>query len=296
MIEEYIEKIDINNFYNDKDLRIYFKEISKNKILSRVEEIEYFNKLKKGDESYREKIILANLKLVVSVAKRFSHYNVPIKDLINEGNIGLFKAIEKFDLSYCCKFSTYAIWWIRQAIYRSIFNKYSDIILPEHIRAKVRRVIIKYDQNNITVKQLINDFKFSKKECNNIILALSTLKKKINLDEEIDVDNNILYIDTIKDNTVYEDLLVDKIDNDKLTEKINSYIESFPTREQEILKMRFGFQGYKQLTLEETGNELNLSRERIRQIQDKVIIKLKQEFINDSDIKNIIVERGILGG
>ena len=268
---------------SDNPIRTYFGEISRVPLLTREDEVRLSKRIEKGDTRAKEELAEANLRLVVSIAKKYRGCGLPFLDLIQEGNLGLMKAIEKFDYTKGYKFSTYATWWIRQAILRAITNRSRTIRVPTHINELIRK-IYQVERNSLKeTGELPTPEKLAKEletTVENIIKAKKTAQSMTSLDMPIgyDDDGSVLG-DFIEDATVesperetFEHLLVQELER-ALDERLTD-------REKKILELRYGLNDYQPKTLDEVGDVFGISRERVRQIQKEALSKLQ-----DSDLK-----------
>ena len=258
---------------------LYLREIGQTPLITPKEEIALAKRIKRGDKAAREQMIKANLRLVVKIAHDYENYGLPMLDLISEGNIGLMKAVERFDPTKGAKLSTYAAWWIKQAIRRAISNQSKTIRLPIHVTDKllhIRRAEAKL-QNEFgrapTDEELSDELGLSAKR---IVQYRKAAIRPQSLDAPID-DNNANSISEIvadqNASTPYESL-EEKTD----ARLIHELLPTLPEREQEILRGRFGFDGDKEKTLEEIGQKFGVTRERIRQIQEIALAKLRRKI------------------
>jgi len=267
----------------DNPIRTYFGEISRVPLLTREDEVRLSKRIEQGDKRAKEELAEANLRLVVSIAKKYRGCGLPFLDLIQEGNLGLMKAIEKFDYTKGYKFSTYATWWIRQAILRAITNRSRTIRVPTHINELIRK-IYQVERNYLketgelpTPENLAKELETT---VENIIKAKKTAQSMTSLDMPIgyDDDGSVLG-DFIEDASVdsperetFEHLLVQELER-ALDERLTD-------REKRILELRYGLNDYQPKTLDEVGDVFGISRERVRQIQKEALAKLQ-----DSDLK-----------
>jgi RNA polymerase primary sigma factor len=258
---------------------LYLREIGQTKLLTPQQEVELAKRIQRGDDRAREDMIKANLRLVVKIARDYEEYGLPLLDLINEGNIGLMKAVERFDPTKGAKLSTYASWWIKQAIRRALANQSKTIRLPVHVGDKInhmRRAAVKFQEEfgrEPTDEELAE-------ELDTTAYRVSELRsasiRPASLDAPIggpDEDSNA-FADIVQDEnaeTPYEEL-EEKTNTDLVREVLNT----LPEREQTILRYRFGLDGENEKTLEEVGQRFGVTRERIRQIQNIALNKLRK--------------------
>jgi len=261
----------------DDSVRTYLREIGRIPLLKQVEEVSLAKRIELGDKQAKKMLIEANLRLVVSIAKKYVGRNLDLLDLIEEGNIGLLRAVEKFDYKKGYKFSTYATWWIRQAVTRAIADQARTIRIPVHMVETINKLIR-------TQRHLVQE------------LGREPLPEEIAQEMGMDV-SKVNYILKINQDTVplespigeeEDSTLADFVaDVDSLTpeeaatyellkEHIKEVLELLSPREQRILRMRFGLDDGRSHTLEETGNEFGVTRERIRQIEAKALTRLKK--------------------
>ena len=248
--EELIDPVDLAAEYSlDDPVRMYLKEIGQVKLLSAEEEVELAKRVSEGDQEAKNKLTEANLRLVVSIAKKYSGRGLHILDLIQEGNTGLIRAVDKFDWTKGNKFSTYATWWIRQAITRAIADQARTIRVPVHM----------VEELNLPVEKII--------EANRT--AADTLSLDIPVGDEEDTTIGSFVED---DNTPGP---ADATSNALLAEALREILDTLTEREADVLKMRFGMYDGRTHTLEEVGQIFGVTRERIRQIENKAIRKLR---------------------
>lgn len=255
------------------DMSEYLKEISHYPLLTKEEERIYSFKILQGDEEYKDKLIVSNLRLVVSIAKRYSNLGIPMLDLIQEGNIGLIKAVEKFDPRMRIRFSTYATFWIKQGILRYISCNKNLIRVPTYIYeniSKINKFIQKY-RNEIGEEPTFTEVgeKLNMKE-HDVERYLFLEEKNFNFLEDTYGDNGD-YHEVIPG----EDCLEETIVEGDVKKSILMFIEKLTPNEKKVIIHRYGLFNQTIKTLEEIGNELQLTRERIRQIQISAIDKLK---------------------
>lgn len=262
--------------YKDDLLQSYLKDIGRIKLLKSKEEIELAEKIANGDTEAKKKLIRSNLRLVVSIAKKFTGQGVLFLDLVQEGSLGLIRAAERFDYKKGFKFSTYATWWIKQTIVRAIANNAKTIRIPVHMAEKIRQykktvieLSTKLDREP-TLEELSEKMKISVKKIQNIINAMH--KDPISL--ETPVTENLTISDYIEDtNSEFPEQRVQKY---FLKKDIGKLLQELTQREQKVLIERFGINGANPKTLEQLGKETGFSKERIRQIESFALLKLRQ--------------------
>ena len=257
-------------------VRMYLGEIGRVKLLSSQKEIEIANRIKAGDQAAKQELAEANLRLVVSIAKKYIGRGLSFLDLIQEGNIGLFRAVEKFDPSKGFKFSTYATWWIRQAITRAIADQARTIRIPVHMVETIN----KYTHTTRRLTQELG--REPTHEEVGAEMDLSTEK----IEHIIKISQEIVSLEApvgSEEDSKLEDFIEDEVtlsphestSQQLAKEAINEMLTTLSPRERKIVKMRFGLGDGVSHTLEEVGREFGVTRERVRQIESKVLIKLK---------------------
>jgi RNA polymerase primary sigma factor len=258
-------------------LQLYFREIGRVKLLTPKEEIELARRIKKGDEQAREQMIRANLRLVVKIARDYDGLGLPLLDLINEGNIGLIKGVERFDPGKGAKLSTYASWWIKQAIKRALANQSKTIRLPVHVVDKVahiRRAELKLREmldRDPTDEEVAADVGIKPRHVREYRAAA---RAPVSLEAPLGTDDDSDHVSEVVADTAAAapfDQLVKASDNELLKE----VFATLTPRERAILAMRFGLEDDAPKTLEEIGGQFGVTRERIRQIQNEALKKLR---------------------
>ena len=261
-----------------KDLvSLYLKDIRQYEILTKEEELKLLIAAKNGCEESKEKLILSNLRLVVNVAKKYTRKGLGLIDLISEGNFGLIHAIKKFDVSKGFRFSTYAVWWIKQSITKSIISKGREIRIPSY----------KYDMLNKVNKYIMNHVMETSKypDFNQISKGLNMPEDKIQkvmlefqdlMSLNASIGEDIFLEDTISqpEDQSLENQVLGAIGREEITKML----DALKPREKEIVKLRYGIDGYDIHTLEEIGKTFNITRERVRQIEKKTLLKLRTRF------------------
>lgn len=275
-------KVTSRRFASDSDAemdatRLYLNEIGFSPLLTAEEEVHFARLAQRGDDSARKRMIESNLRLVVKIARRYLNRGMPLLDLIEEGNLGLIRAVDKFDPELGFRFSTYATWWIRQTIERAIMNQTRTIRLPIHV---VKEINVYLRAARQLAQKL--DHEPSAEEIANILdKPISEVKRMLGLNERIasvdtpigkDEDKSLL--DSIPDeqNQDPSDLLIDE----DLYNNLELWLEQLNDKQREVVERRFGLHGYEKATLEEVGNEIGVTRERVRQIQMDALRRLRE--------------------
>ncbi|WP_156298953.1 sigma-70 family RNA polymerase sigma factor [Streptobacillus canis] len=270
-------KVTNSNENNINLISLYISDLQSHELLTAEEEVELFKRVREeNDEQAKHLLILSNLRLVVSEAKKLLGNGLPLIDLISEGNLGLIKSIDKFDYTKGLRFSTYAVWWIKQTIKKAIVNLGRDIRIPSYKYeqlSKVNKVIESYQNEfgDIPSAEYIAEVLGMKPS--KVVLLQNEFQEIISLNDAI--GDNIFLEDVIGQNDNVED---DIIRNDQLSEMYHLLEETLNSREKEILELRYGLANNKIHTLKEIGEKLNITRERVRQIEKKAITKLKKNL------------------
>lgn len=258
-------------------LRMWMRDITKTRLLTHEEEIALAKRIEQGDNDARETLVRSNLRLVVSVALKYRGHNVPVSDLIQEGNIGLMRAVEKFDYRRGFKFSTYAIWWIRQAVMRALDNYARVIRLPSYVVAKIS----KFDdaagrlrqelEREPTPAELANALDLPEDRVREI-LSLSCDPLSLDMPVGEDRDTSLLrdFIEDRKSES-YRDALADVM----LEQEIQHLLDQLPVKEYEVIRLRYGLADGQERTLREIGLRFGVTRERIRQIEADALRRLR---------------------
>ena len=258
-------------------MSLYLSDIQKYRLLTKEEEQELFKRIREEhDDQARQLLILSNLRLVISTAKKLLGNGLPLIDLISEGNIGLIKAINKFDYDKGHRFSTYAVWWIKQSIKKAIINTGRDIRIPSYKYeqlTKVNKVITEYTNRHGEAPSIEYIAKEVELKETKVVLLLNEFQDVISLNETI--GDNIYLEDVIGEEASVEE---EMIKEDQLIEMRELLEKILSDRERNILELRYGLYDNKIHTLKEIGEILNITRERVRQIEKKAIIKLKNHF------------------
>ena len=274
-----LDKIDLSvpeGVSIEDPVRMYLKEIGKVSLLTADEEIELAKRMEQGDEEAKKRLAEANLRLVVSIAKRYVGRGMLFLDLIQEGNLGLIKAVEKFDYRKGYKFSTYATWWIRQAITRAIADQARTIRIPVHMvetinkLIRVSRQLLQELGREPTPEEIAEEMKMPVERVREI---LKISQEPVSLETPIGEEEDSRLGDFIQDDNV--PVPADAAAFTLLKEQLIEVLGTLTEREQKVLRLRFGLDDGRARTLEEVGKEFNVTRERIRQIEAKALRKLR---------------------
>lgn len=267
----------MSNLDTDSSTRLYMQEITKTPLLTAEEEVELAERIMRGDETAREHMIKANLRLVVKIARDYSNYGVPLADLVSEGNIGLMKAVEKFDPEKGGKLSTYAAWWIKQSIKRALSNQGKTIRLPVHLvdkLARIRRITAILAEElgrEPTDDELVEELGIPRQK---LAMLKQASQRPTSLDAPVNDDVGMTYAEMISDDAAESPL--ESLANKNYHGELEDLLKLLNERESSIIDQRFGLNGKKPLTLEEIGRDFGVSRERIRQLQNSAIAKMKR--------------------
>ena len=275
--EELVDPVDLAAEYSlDDPVRMYLKEIGQIKLLSAEEEVELAKRVAEGDQEAKNKLTEANLRLVVSIAKKYSGRGLHILDLIQEGNTGLIRAVDKFDWTKGNKFSTYATWWIRQAITRAIADQARTIRVPVHMvevinkATRCNRKLVQELGREPTVEEIAAELNLPVEK---IIEANRTAADTLSLDTPVGDEEDTSIGSFVEDERTPGP--ADATSNALLAEALKEILDTLTEREADVLRMRFGMYDGRTHTLEEVGQIFGVTRERIRQIENKAIRKLR---------------------
>ena len=275
--EDLVDPVDLAAEYSlDDPVRMYLKEIGQVKLLSAEEEVELAKKVAEGDQAAKNKLTEANLRLVVSIAKKYSGRGLHILDLIQEGNTGLIRAVDKFDWTKGNKFSTYATWWIRQAITRAIADQARTIRVPVHMvevinkATRCNRKLVQELGREPTVEEIAAELNLPVEK---IIEANRTAADTLSLDTPVGDEEDTSIGSFVEDERTPGP--ADATSNAMLAEALKEILDTLTEREADVLRMRFGMYDGRTHTLEEVGQIFGVTRERIRQIENKAIRKLR---------------------
>jgi len=259
--------------------QMYLNEIGFSPLLSAEEEVHYARLARKGDEMGRRRMIESNLRLVVKISRRYVNRGLSLLDLIEEGNLGLIRAVEKFDPERGFRFSTYATWWIRQTIERAIMNQTRTIRLPIHVVKELnvylraaRELAQKLDHEPTAedIAELLD------KPVADVKRMLKLNERVTSVDTPLGPNSDKSILDTIADERMEDPGT--ELQNDDIQNNLSQWIEELPEKQREVLSRRFGLRGYEPSTLEDVGREIGLTRERVRQIQVEALKRLREVF------------------
>ena len=274
--EELARYDDLGEGRLDDPVRMYLKEIGKIKLLTPEEELETAKRMAEGDEEARKRMSEANLRLVVYIAKRYVGRGMQLLDLIQEGNLGLMKAVEKFDYTKGYKFSTYATWWIRQSITRAIADQARTIRIPVHMVETINRVLrtshsmVQTLGREPTTEEVAKELHMDVPKVEEI---MKIAQEPVSLETPVGEEEDSHLGDFIQDDDASQPS--EEASYTLLREQLEDVLATLTPREQQVLRMRFGLQDGKPHTLEEVGKEFDVTRERIRQIESKALRKLR---------------------
>ena len=258
-------------------LRLYLRSIGRVELLTAEQEIELARRIEKGDMQAKRHMVEANLRLVVSIAKGYLGRGLGFLDLIQEGSLGLIRAVEKFDYRRGYKFSTYATWWIRQAVTRAIADKARTIRIPVHMVEKLNRVthverqLVQRLGREPEPAEIAAELKISVREVRDI---LRVAQMPVSLEKPVGDEDESELGDFVADDSVEEPF--DAATENLQREDIQKALDALPERERQVIELRYGLRGHEPLTLEEVGRAFGVTRERIRQIENNTLRKLKQ--------------------
>ena len=263
-------------------VQIYLNEIGSTPLLTAAEEVFVARASLAGDEAARHRMINSNLRLVVLIAKRYTNRGLPLLDLIEEGNLGLMRAVEKFDPERGFRFSTYATWWIRQSIERALMNQGRTIRLPIHIQKDINTVVrctrelrssLRREPSTSEIADVLD------RDPGEVSKLLKLSEKITSVDNQLSDDTERSLVDTVSSHV--EDNPLSLVDDEKVEGCLEEWLDDLPDRQREILARRFGLMGYDASTLEAVGEEVGLTRERVRQIQIDALARLKRAALRD---------------
>ena len=257
--------------------RLYLNEIGFSPLLTAEEEVYYSRKLLKGDEAARKKMIECNLRLVVKISRRYLNRGLALLDLIEEGNLGLIRAVEKFDPERGFRFSTYATWWIRQTIERGIMNQTRTIRLPIHVVKEINIYLraarhlaqtLDHEPSPEEIAEMVD------KPIKDVKRMLGLNERTASVDSPMGPDSDTSLLDAIPDENNIDPVVL--LQDDDVKDNIENWLGQLTEKQCEVVTRRFGLHGYDVSTLEEVGNSIGVTRERVRQIQIEALRKLRE--------------------
>ncbi len=260
----------------DDAIKLYLREIQKTRLLSADDEKELASRISRGDKSARDRMIESNLRLVVKIAKRYINRGLPLLDLIEEGNMGLIKAVERFKISKECRFSTYATWWIRQSIERALVNQSRTVRLPVHVSddinkmLRINRELVQKMDREPSVKEVASEMDVNPAYVRKLMVLL---KKTFSIERPMGETSDYFLLDTIEDTSTVSPS--DLLENTNKYDVVNTWFGTLSDNEKMILTLRFGLDDKEPQTLDTIGRSFGVTRERIRQIEAKALEKLR---------------------
>ncbi|MBP1729306.1 MAG: rpoS [Deltaproteobacteria bacterium] len=273
---EELKVVEVDEYFDDA-IKLYLRDIQKTKLLTAEDERELANRITAGDKAARDRMIESNLRLVVKIAKRYINRGLPFLDLIEEGNLGLIKAVERFKISKECRFSTYATWWIRQSIERALVNQSRTIRLPVHVSddinkmLRISRTLMHSLNREPTVKEVATSMNVDQSYIRRLMVLL---KKTYSIERPMGENNDYFLSDTIEDtSTVMPSELLENLSR---YAHVSEWFATLSESEQSILTLRFGLDDTDPQTLDTIGKQFGVTRERIRQIEAKALEKLRK--------------------
>lgn len=270
--------------FNTDSVNIYFNSIKRFELLTKKDERDLAKRVVKGDMDARRRMIEANLRLVVNIAKHYINRGLSFPDLIEEGNIGLIKSVERFKPSRGCKFSTYATYWIRQTIDRAIANQANTIRLPIHITTDLSKLSRASRELNSTLNREPSVTELSEKSglSGRYVKKLTGINRKsYSLDTPVSDEGEQTMLDRLEDESAVSPM--EAVDEAIRTALVNAWIDRLDENERKIIRLRFGLEGEEAMTLEGVGKTFGITRERVRQIEAKALNKLRK-MVEETDI------------
>jgi RNA polymerase primary sigma factor len=257
-------------------LQLYLKDIGRVRLLTAQQEVELAKRIERGDLDAKQKMVEANMRLVVSIAKHYCNKGLPLLDLIQEGTLGLGRAVERFDYRKGFKFSTFATWWIRQAVTRALADKARTVRIPVHMIEKVNKII--HTESSLTQelgREPTPEDIAAELECTvaEVREALRVIQQPVSLDTPVGEDGETLLGDLVEDKLA--ECPFERASDAERQEELSRALACLPRREREVIEMRYGIGSGRERTLEEVGRAFNITRERVRQIEIRVLKKLR---------------------
>jgi RNA polymerase nonessential primary-like sigma factor len=277
-----IKKTRANAAHSHDPTRLYLNEIGASPLLTAEEEVKFSRLAQQGDEAARKRMIESNLRLVVKIARRYMNRGLAFLDLIEEGNLGLIRAVEKFDPELGFRFSTYGTWWIRQTIERAIMNQTRTIRLPIHVVKEINVYLraarnlaqtLDHEPSAEEIATLLN------KPIKDVERMLGLNERTASTDSSVMSDSGKTLLDTIPDKNVKDP--IETLQEESVHSNLEDCLSQLSDKQREVVERRFGLHGYQVSTLEEVGQEIGVTRERVRQIQMDALKKLKRILENE---------------
>ena len=257
--------------------QLYLREIGFSELLTAEDEVRLGRLIAKGDMAARNRMIESNLRLVVKISRRYINRGLPLLDLIDEGNLGLIRAVEKFDPERGFRFSTYATWWIRQTIERALMNQTRTIRLPVHVLKEINIYLRAAKQltQKLSHEPNANEIaEFLDVPVSDVKKMLDQRERITSFDSPVDGDGERTLLDAIPDDSSRDPASL--LQNDQVSKHLDGWLDSLPDKQREVILRRFGLRGHDVATLEQVGNDVGVTRERVRQIQVEALKKLRK--------------------
>ena len=283
-----------NNFNVDDSeapdpVRLYLRDVETERLLTPQEEVEYARRAQAGEEWARQKMIVCNLRLVIKLARRYINRGLDLLDLIEEGNLGLMRAVEKFDPERGFRFSTYATWWIRQTIERALMNQSRTVRLPVHVVKEVHsynraaRKIAQHHSGDVKPEQIAEHLD---KPVKDVLKVMSYNERESSFDSPLKGDGEFSLLDMVPDENSH--LPEEELQDSGVMSLLDRLIDRLDDKQREVLMRRYGLRGHEPATLEQVGSLLGCTRERVRQIQLEAVRRLKQHAAAEGVTADVI--------
>ncbi len=274
---EFARTFNVDDSESPDPVRLYLKDVETERLLTPAEEVDFARRAQAGEEWARQKMIVCNLRLVIKLARRYINRGLDLLDLIEEGNLGLMRAVEKFDPERGFRFSTYATWWIRQTIERALMNQSRTVRLPVHVVKEVHsynraaRRIAQHQNGDVKPEQIAEHLD---KPVKDVLKVMSYNERESSFDSPLKGDGEFSLLDMVPDENGA--LPEDELQDDGVLQLLDRLIDKLDGKQREVLMRRYGLRGHEPATLEQVGSLLGCTRERVRQIQLEAVRRLKQ--------------------